>query len=128
MLHSAAWSQPPHDGLEDPVSADCSAVQNVAGTIPGVSLPTHTLLCCTGRQPLRALQSYGADNVTSVNATSVMILGPIRVNIPIRDGRTGAPGERGLADLWDKLDGTQQQWSSLASCQQACRGASPCPM
>ena len=42
---------------------------------------------------LLPVQSWGPGNVTAVNSTTNMLLGPIKVDIPIRNGSTNEPGE-----------------------------------
>jgi hypothetical protein len=36
------------------------------------------------------VQSYGAGNVASINPTSTMIIGPINISVPVRNGSTEA--------------------------------------
>jgi hypothetical protein len=52
---------------------------------------------CLGCLP--CLQSFGAGNITVISPRSTLITGPIEINVPIEDGRTGAPGNQPLYGL-----------------------------
>lgn len=45
------------------------------------------------------VQSYGAENIVAVGPTSTLIIGPIRVPVPIRNGSTGDPCEWSCYEL-----------------------------
>ena len=47
-----------------------------------------TALCCVD-----GVQVYGEQNITSVNATTTRVVGPVLITVVVRDGATNVPGE-----------------------------------
>jgi hypothetical protein len=59
------------------------------------------VLLCLACAP--GLQSFGVGNITVISPRSTLITGPIEINVPVEDGRTGAPGKQPLCMVWQSV-------------------------